>query len=147
MNVTNKQLKQITTTSEQLIDVMARYRDSKIDGRQVIADMIKAHGGGRTVDFIQNVHYALHIVYPKTKAELSEYMGKPNIKFPDKGVGYDCWRDLILPHLPKIKPATTGKTKKNRTVDLDKLAEREAKRLVAKYGVNFVHRLAALLSK
>ena len=134
----------IIKTSNNFLETLIAALQAKTKVREALQAMLAAHGGRRTPELMENLRLALCAAYPGCKAEVSVYMGKPNLKFPGKGVGYDAWRDLIAPYLPKIKAATTGK--KAKKVDPEKLAIRMAKQLKEKYGKDFVHLLAKLLS-
>lgn len=74
--------------------------------------LVAHHGGKRTLELMTDLCAGVHAICPKTDAEVKVYMGQPNVSFPSKGAGYEMWRTMIAPHLPKIKAATTKRSSK-----------------------------------
>jgi len=108
---------------------------AKQDHKAALAALVKHHGGKRTVGLMEDLLAGLQALHPKTPssagtdAEITCYMGQPNIKFT-KNLGRDTWRTYILPHLPKIKAATHKGSSKS--VDhVAKLAQRIMRDLTA----------------
>lgn len=103
--------------------------------------LVAHHGGKRTLELMTDLCAGVHAICPKTDAEVKVYMGQPNVSFPSKGAGYEMWRTMIAPHLPKIKAATT---KKRSSKAADPVAA-EAKRLIRKFSAAQLRRLVAQL--
>jgi len=104
----------MATTQNVWLDRLIAALAAKQSHEAALAALIKHHGGKRTLPLMEDLLSGIRALYPATKAELSVRMGTPNVSFPDKGVGYQAWKDMILPHLPKLRAATGGK-KSNKT--------------------------------
>lgn len=98
-----------TTKQNTWLDALIAALAAKQNHEKALAALIKHHGGKRTMDLMTDLLSGVRALHPATKAELSVRMGTPNVSFPDKGVGYQTWKDMILPHLPKMRKATGGK--------------------------------------
>ena len=86
-----------------------------------LAALVEFHGGKRTMPLMEDLLSGVRAVYPGTRAEISVRAGMPNVSFPDKGVGYQMWKDMILPHLPKMRAATTTKAKSRNSSKMELL--------------------------
>lgn len=91
----------------QWLNALVAALKAKQDHKAALTALIAHHGGKRTLDLMIDLHAGIEVLFPKTDAVVKAYLGQPNVSFPNKGAGYDTWRDLILPHLPKLKAATT----------------------------------------
>ena len=96
------------------LDTLIAALAAKQSHAKALANLIAHHGGKRTLPLMEDLLSGIRALHPTTKAELSVRVGVPNVSFPDKGVGYQTWRDCIAPHLPKMRAATGGK-KSNKT--------------------------------
>lgn len=100
------------------LDALIAALAAKESHTKALAALIEHHGGKRTLPLMEDLLSGIRALHPTTKAEVSirNVMGvaTPNVSFPDKGVGFQTWRDCIAPHLPKMRAATTkgGKSKK-----------------------------------
>jgi len=104
----------MATTQNVWLDRLIAAIAAKKNHETALAALIKHHGGKRTLPLMEDLLSGIRAIYPATKAELSVRGGTPNVSFPDKGVGYQTWKEHILPHLPKLRAATGGK-KSNKT--------------------------------
>jgi hypothetical protein len=104
-----------TTKQNVWLDRLIAALAAKESHTKALTALVKHHGGKRTLELMQDLLSGIRAIHPTTKAELSVRMGTPNVSFPDKGVGYQTWKDMILPHLPKMRAATTGSKKSNKT--------------------------------
>ena len=100
----------------QWLNALVAALKAKQDHKAALTALIAHHGGKRTLDLMIDLHAGIEVLFPKTDAVVKAYLGQPNVSFPNKGAGYDTWRDLILPHLPKLK-AATHKGKSSKSVD------------------------------
>tara|TARA_R110002126_G_C10223461_1_gene479280 strand:- start:47 stop:469 length:423 start_codon:yes stop_codon:yes gene_type:complete len=100
------------------LDALIAALAAKQSHAKALANLIAHHGGKRTLPLMEDLLSGIRALHPATKAELSvrnvNGVATPNVSFPDKGVGYETWKDMILPHLPKLRAATGGK-KSNKT--------------------------------
>jgi hypothetical protein len=119
------------TKQNQWLDSLIAALKAKEDHKAALAKLIAHHGGKRTMPLMEDLCAGIHAAYPKSKAEVKVYMGQPNVSFPDKGAGYDTWRDLIAPHLPKIKAATTKPRSSKATDPVASYAKRIMRDLTA----------------
>lgn len=103
-----------TTKQNVWLDALIAALAAKQNHAKALAALIKHHGGKRTMPLMEDLLSGIRALHPATKAEISVRVGVPNVSFPDKGVGYQLWKDDILPHLPKMRAATSGK-KSNKT--------------------------------
>lgn len=103
-----------TTKQNVWLDALIAALAAKESHTAALTALVKHHGGKRTMELMQDLLSGIRAIHPTTKAELSVRMGTPNVSFPDKGVGYQTWKDMILPHLPKMRVATSG-TKSHKT--------------------------------
>ena len=94
------------------LDALIAALAAKESHTKALAALIKHHGGKRTLPLMDDLLSGIRAIYPATKAKLSVHMGTPNVSFPGKGVGYQLWKDDILPHLPKLRAATSGNASK-----------------------------------
>ncbi len=94
---------------------------SKEAHETALAALVQFRGGKRTMLLMEDLLSGIRAIYPNTRAELSVRAGMPNVSFPDKGVGYQMWKDLILPHLPKMRAATTKKAKARNSSKMERL--------------------------
>ena len=105
MNVTKK---------NQWLDTLIAALAAKQGHEKALAALVAHHGGKRTLPLMEDLLSGIRAIHPATKAELSVRnvlgVATPNVSFPDKGVGFQTWRDCIAPHLPKMRAATKGKT-------------------------------------
>ena len=99
----------MSTKQNVWLDALIAALAAKESHTKALAALIKHHGGKRTMELMEDLLSGIRALHPATKAELSVRMGQPNVSFPDKGVGYQMWKDDILPHLPKMRAATGGK--------------------------------------
>ena len=104
----------MSTTQNVWLDALILSLRSQKNHAAALTALIKYHGGKRTLPLMEDLLSGLRAIHPTTKAELSVRGGTPNVSFPDKGVGYQTWKEHILPHLPKLRAATGGK-KSNKT--------------------------------
>lgn len=125
----------------QWLDSLIAALQARKNHEAALAALIAHHGGKRTLDLMTDLCAGIHALYPKTDAEVKVYMGQPNVSFPSKGAGYETWRTMIAPHLPKIKAATT----KPRSSKASDPVAQEAKRLGKKFTASQLRRLVALL--
>jgi len=88
------------------INALVAALAAKRDHKAALTALVKHHGGKRTVALMEDLLAGIHMLHPGTDAELTCYMGQPNIKFTKKSSDRDTWRNYILPHLPKIKAAS-----------------------------------------
>ena len=128
----------MNTKQNKWLDALIAALTAKQNHETALAQLIAEHGNKRTLALMDDLCAGIHAVYPKTDAEVKFYMGQYNVSFPSKGVGYQMWRDMIAPHLPKIKAATKPSKR------VDEVA-REAKRLSNKFDAKQIARLVALL--
>jgi len=96
----------------QWLDTLIAALKAKEDHRKALTALIAHHGNKRTEALMHDLLAGIRVVCPETKAVVNVYMGQFNLSFPGKGAGYDTWRDLIMPHLPRIKAATTKRSSK-----------------------------------
>jgi hypothetical protein len=104
-----KEYYNMATTQNVWLDRLIAALTAKQSHEAALTALIKHHGGKRTMELMQDLLSGIRAIHPTTKAELSVRMGTPNVSFPDKGVGYQTWKEHILPHLPKLRAATGGK--------------------------------------
>ena len=94
------------------LDALIAALAAKQSHEAALAALIKHHGGKRTMPLMEDLLSGIRAIHPATKAELSVRnvlgVATPNVSFPDKGVGFQTWRDCIAPHLPKMRAATKG---------------------------------------
>ena len=107
-----------TTKQNVWLDTLIAALAAKQGHAKALAALVAHHGGKRTMPLMEDLLSGIRALHPTTKAELSvrnvNGVLTPNVSFPDKGVGYETWKDDILPHLPKLRAATGGK-KSNKT--------------------------------
>ena len=88
------------------LDALIAALAAKQSHAKALANLIAHHGGKRTMPLMEDLLSGIRALHPATKAELSvrnvNGVATPNVSFPDKGVGYETWKDMILPHLPKL---------------------------------------------
>jgi hypothetical protein len=125
----------------QWLNALVAAIKAKQDHSAALTALIKHHGGKRTLDLMIDLHAGIEVLFPKTDAIVKPYLGQFNVSFPSKGAGYDTWRDLILPHLPKLKASST----KPRSSKVSDPVAAEAKRLIRKYSAAQLRRLVAQL--
>ena len=99
----------MSTKQNVWLDALIAALAAKQSHTAALTALIKHHGGKRTMPLMEDLLSGIRAIHPSSKAELSVRMGQPNVSFPDKGVGYQMWKDDILPHLPKMRKATGGK--------------------------------------
>ena len=99
----------MSTKQNVWLDTLIAALAAKQGHVKALAALVAHHGGERTMPLMEDLLSGIRAIYPTTKAELTVRMGMPNVSFPDKGVGYQTGKDMILPHLPKMRAATSGK--------------------------------------
>jgi len=115
----------------QWLDALIAALKAKQSHEAALVALIAHHGGKRTEALMHDLCAGIHALYPKTDAGVKFYMGHFNVSFPSKGAGYQTWRDLIAPHLPKIKAATTKPRSSKATDPVAALAKRIMRDLTA----------------
>jgi hypothetical protein len=115
----------------QWLDTLIAALKAKRDHEAALTALIAHHGGKRTEALMHDLLAGIRVVCPETKAVVNVYMGQFNLSFPGKGAGYDTWRDLIAPHLPKIKAATTKPRSSKASDPVAALAKRIMRDLTA----------------
>lgn len=104
------------TKQNQWLDALVAAIAAKQDHESALAALIKHHGSKRTLPLMEDLLCGIKALHPATKAEITvrNVLGvpTPNVSFPDKGVGFQTWRDFIAPHLPKMRAATATKKQK-----------------------------------
>lgn len=117
-----------TTKQNAWLDALIAALKAKQSHEVALTALIKHHGGKRTVPLMEDLLSGIRAIYSKTKAELSVRnvlgVATPNVSFPDKGVGFQTWRDCIAPHLPKMRASTTKGKKSNKTSPREKALAR-----------------------
>ena len=126
--------------ANQWLDTLIAALAARKNHEAALAALIAHHGGKRSLALMNDLCDGLRVLFPKTDAEVKAYMGHFNVSFPRKGAGYETWRRDILPHLPKIKAATTKGTRKAS----DPVAA-AAKRLKQQFTAAQLRRLVTLL--
>lgn len=91
------------------LDLLKKALRAKEDAAKALKGLIASCGGKRTLPLMEGLLGCMQVLYPNTDAVLSVRSGQWNVSFPRKGSGYQTWCDEILPHLPKLRPATGGK--------------------------------------
>ena len=86
---------------------------AKVAHAKALAALIACHGGTRTLSLMKDLLSAIRALHPTTKAIITGRSGMGNVSFPGKGVGFQTWRDMIMPHLPKMRAPTSGGKKQN----------------------------------
>lgn len=76
---------------------------------EALKGLVASCGNKRTLELMECLLACMQALYPNTDAVLSVRKGAWNVSFPNKGAGYQTWKDMILPHLPKLRAATGGK--------------------------------------
>ena len=122
------------------LDALVAALAAKKAHEQALRELIDYHGGKRTLPLMEDLCAGIRILFPKTDAEVTVRGGQPNVSFPSKSSGYETWRRDILPHLPKLKAATTKGPRKS--VDPVVAA---AKRLKQQFTAAQLRRLVAML--
>lgn len=125
--------------ANQWLDALIAALAAKKAHEAALHALIAHHGGKRTLALMEDLCDGLRVLFPKTDAEIKVYLGQPNVSFPSKGAGYETWRRDILPHLPKIKAATTKGRKAS-----DPVAA-AAKRLKQQFTAAQLRRLVTML--
>ena len=114
-----KEYYNMATTQNVWLDTLIAAIAAKKNHEAALAALIKHHGGKRTMALMEDLLSGIRAIHPTTKAELSVRnvlgVATPNVSFPKQGVGFQTWRDLISPHLPKMRAATKGGKKSNKT--------------------------------
>jgi hypothetical protein len=126
--------------ANQWLDALVAALAAKKAHEAALTALIAHHGGKRTLALMEDLCAGIRVLFPKTDAEIKVYLGQPNVSFPSKGAGYETWRTMIAPHLPKIKAATTGGPRKAS----DPVAA-AAKRLKQQFTAAQLRRLVAML--
>jgi len=129
----------MTTKQNKWLDALIAALAARRNHEEALKALISHHGGKRTMPLMEDLLAGLRAVYPKTDAEIRAFKGQPNISFPNKGVGYQLWKDEILPHLPKLRKATGGA---RHSVDP---VERFAKTIMKELSAAQIRRLKALI--
>ena len=111
------------TKQNQWLDALIAALAAKQGHAKALAALVAHHGGKRTMPLMEDLLSGIRALHPTTKACITVRVGTPNVSFPDKGVGYETWKDMILPHLPKMRAATGGK-KSNKTSPREKALAR-----------------------
>lgn len=91
------------------LDLLKEALRAKEDAAKALKGLVASCGGKRTLELMEGLLACMQALYPNTDAVLSVRKGAWNVSFPNKGAGYQTWKDMILPHLPKLRPATGGK--------------------------------------
>jgi hypothetical protein len=116
-----------TTKQNVWLDTLIAALAAKQGHEKALAALVAHHGGKRTLPLMEDLLSGIRAIHPATKAELSVRnvlgVATPNVSFPDKGVGFQTWRDCIAPHLPKMRKATKG-GKSNKTSPREKALAR-----------------------
>ena len=81
---------------------------AKADHTKALAALVK-HRGGRTPALCEDIVTCMRVAYPNTDACVGVYARQPIVSFPNKGSGYQFYKDNIAPHLPKLRKPTGGK--------------------------------------
>jgi hypothetical protein len=103
-------------------DLLVAALAAKRECETALVGLIAAHGNKRTQPLMDDLCNALHAVATSEGktclAYVSERAGQWTVTFPGKGVGYQTWKDFILPQLPKLRAATSkGKADKAASTD------------------------------
>lgn len=93
------------------LDMLAAALAAKRAHEEALKGLIASCGGKRSLPLMEGLLACIKTLYPTTDAILSVRKGAWNVSFPNKGAGYQTWKDMILPHLPKMRAATGGKKK------------------------------------
>ena len=109
---------------------------AKADHTAALAALVK-HRGGRTPQLCEDIVTCMRVAYPNTDACVGVYARQPIVSFPNKGSGYQFYKDNIAPHLPKLRKPTGGKRGSTDPV------EAEIKRLLKKYSAAQRRRIRA----
>jgi len=103
------------------LDTLIAALAAKQGHEKALAALVAHHGGKRTLPLMEDLISGLRAIHPATQACITVRnvlgVATPNVSFPNKGqgVGFQTWRDLISPHLPKMRAATKGGKKSNKT--------------------------------
>lgn len=86
--------------------------------KSALAALIRYHGGRRSEPLMNDLCNAVHALHKGKgcRARVTCRAGQFNVSFPGKGVGFDMWRTMILPHLPLMRAGTASK-RKSKSVD------------------------------
>ena len=121
------------------LDALIAALAAKRDHEKALGALVAHHGGKRTLPLMEDLLSGIRAICPETKAEITARAGMPNVTFPGKGAGYGLWKEMILPHLPKLRAATGGKRDRVDPV----LAE--VKRLKGRFTAAQLRRIIAAL--
>ena len=103
-----------TTKQNQWLDTLIAALAAKQGHEKALAALVAHHGGKRTLPLMEDLLSGIRAIHPATQACITVRnvlgVATPNVSFPNKGqgVGFQTWRDLISPHLPKMRAATKG---------------------------------------
>ena len=100
------------------LDTLIAALAAKRAHEEALRKLVASCGGKRTLELMECLLACMQALYPTTDAVLSVRKGAWNVSFPNKGAGYQTWKDMILPHLPKLRAATGGKKKSLSAVEL-----------------------------
>ena len=108
-----------TTKQNVWLDALIAALAAKESHTKALAALVAHHGGKRTMPLMEDLLSGIRAIHPTTNACItvrnSNGVATPNVSFPDKGVGFQTWRDCIAPHLPKMRKATTKGKKAEKT--------------------------------
>ena len=128
-----------TTKQNQWLDMLIAALAAKKNHEAALAALIQYHGGKRTLPLMEDLLSGIRAICPTTRAEITVRAGMFNITFPGKGAGYELWKNMILPYLPKMRAATGGTRDR-----IDPIAA-EVKRLKGRFTAAQLRRLVAAL--